>query len=111
MTLSSKANDLIQKYLPAFLTVWLQKYSLSLEDISGWVVHPGGPRILNAVQTCLGLPEISLEMSRSVLAEYGNMSSPTVLFILERLLQRGNNIPSIMLGFGPGLTIEAALFG
>ncbi len=110
MTLSSYVRALIQRYLPGFLVGWLKQYSLTLKDIASWAVHPGGPRIINAVQTCLSLPSSSLEISRQVLAEYGNMSSPTVLFILQRLLQSGNAMPSVMLGFGPGLTIEAALF-
>jgi predicted naringenin-chalcone synthase len=110
MTLSSRVTDLIQNYLPNFLGDWLKEYAFTLADIATWAVHPGGPKILSAVQTCLALPSSSLDVSRQVLAEYGNMSSPTVLFILERLLQAGHAAPSVMLGFGPGLTIEAALF-
>ncbi len=110
MTLSPHINDLIKEHLPSFLAQWLEKYSMQLGDITTWAVHPGGPRILNAVETCLELPSSSLDVSRQVLAEYGNMSSPTVLFILQRLMALGNATPTLMLGFGPGLTIEAALF-
>jgi predicted naringenin-chalcone synthase len=62
------------------------------------------------VESGLGLARGALEASREVLAEYGNMSSPTVLFILERLRQRGAAGPCVALGFGPGLAAEAALF-
>jgi predicted naringenin-chalcone synthase len=110
MSLSSNANVLIQEYLPEFIKSWLQKYSLCLNDINGWAIHPGGPRILNAVQDCLKLSSESLETSRKILEDHGNMSSPTALFILERLLQMNVARPYVMLGFGPGLTIEAALF-
>ncbi len=110
MNLSSHVNDLISEHLPGFLSQWLEKYSLQLMDITAWAVHPGGPRILDTVQKCLSLPISSLNISRQILAEHGNMSSPTVLFILDHLLKSGNTGPGIMLGFGPGLTMEAALF-
>jgi predicted naringenin-chalcone synthase len=65
--------------------------------------------VLSTVGQCLGLPETALEASRSILAEHGNMSSPTVLFILERLLAQGAPLPCLCLAFGPGLVAEAAL--
>ncbi len=109
MTLLPQVSDLIQVHLPELLTGWLKKNSLSLKDITNWAVHPGGPRILNAVQSSLELPSSYLDVSRQVLAEYGNMSSPTVFFILHRLLKSQMTAPCVMLGFGPGMTIEAAL--
>jgi predicted naringenin-chalcone synthase len=110
MGLSGGISSLIEKNLPQLLNKWVGKYSLKLDDINAWVVHPGGPRIIDAVQNCLALPEASLQESREILAEYGNMSSPTVLFILKRLLEKKKKPPFIMLAFGPGLTIEFALF-
>ncbi|MEQ9070818.1 MAG: 3-oxoacyl-[acyl-carrier-protein] synthase III C-terminal domain-containing protein, partial [Gimesia chilikensis] len=74
-----------------------------------WAIHPGGPRILNAVAETVGFEESLLSPSREVLARYGNMSSPTVLFILKKLQEEQARLPCVMLGFGPGLTIEAAL--
>ena len=71
--------------------------------------YPGGPRILDAVQEALGLDDAALADSRHILQHYGNMSSPTILFILQRLLQTQPG-PCVALGFGPGLMIEAALF-
>jgi predicted naringenin-chalcone synthase len=73
-------------------------------------VHPGGPRILTAVEEALSLSQEATAVSREVLAAYGNMSSPTVLFILERLRKRRLPRPCVALGFGPGLTAEAVLF-
>jgi len=58
----------------------------------------------------LGLPRSATAMSREILATCGNMSSPTVLFIIERLQAAGAPRPCVALGFGPGLTAEAALF-
>ncbi len=57
----------------------------------------------------LGLDPAALETSRSILAEYGNMSSATILFILQRLMENNASRPCVALAFGPGLTAEAAL--
>jgi predicted naringenin-chalcone synthase len=109
MTLLPQVSELIQSNLPELLDGWLKKNSLTVKDIAAWAVHPGGPRILNAVQTSLEISSDCLDASRQILAEYGNMSSPTVFFILQRLLKSQVTMPCVMLGFGPGMTIEAAL--
>ena len=83
---------------------------LTIEQVGSWAVHPGGPRIVTAVEEALGLDERATTDSRAVLAECGNMSSPTVLFVLERLQRRQAPRPCVALGFGPGLVAEAALF-
>ncbi|HEY9776155.1 MAG TPA: type III polyketide synthase [Planktothrix sp.] len=109
MTLSPKLPEIIQQQLPQFVESWLSDNGMRIEDVGGWAVHPGGPRILQATETCLGLNAKALELSKQVLSEFGNMSSPTILFIVDRL--RANNCPKpwVLLAFGPGLTIEAAL--
>jgi predicted naringenin-chalcone synthase len=73
-------------------------------------VHPGGPRILAAVEEALGIGKEATAVSYEVLAECGNMSSATILFLIERLRKRRAKRPCVALGFGPGLTAEAALF-
>lgn len=74
-----------------------------------WAVHPGGRSVLDRVESGLHLPESALATSRSVLREYGNMSSPTILFILDRLLRDPQcSGPIAALAFGPGLTVESA---
>ena len=110
MTILPKVSDSIETYLPNLLSAWLKKYSLDFKDINSWAIHPGGPRILDAVQNTLALSPTQLDESRQILADYGNMSSPTVFFILESILKRPTFAPCVMLGFGPGMTIEAALF-
>ena len=77
--------------------------------MGSWAIHPGGPKVLAAAEEALGLPAGAADASRRVLARYGNMSSPTVLFVLDEL--RGANAPRpcVALGFGPGLAAEAAL--
>jgi predicted naringenin-chalcone synthase len=110
MTLSRRVPPLIRTHLRPWLTEWLGELGLSPEQISSWAVHPGGPRILDAVEESLALPPDALSVSRAVLAELGNMSSPTVLFILHRLMKAQAARPCVALGFGPGLVAEAALF-
>jgi predicted naringenin-chalcone synthase len=110
MTLSARVPDLLRAHLRPWLDDWLGQNHVGLGAVGSWAVHPGGPRILAAVAETLGLPRDALEASREVLEECGNMSSPTVLFILERLQRRQAPRPCVALAFGPGLVAEAALF-
>jgi predicted naringenin-chalcone synthase len=110
MTLSKQVPGLIARNLRPWLSTWLKELDLDVTGIASWAVHPGGPRILKAVEEALALNRQALADSRTVLAEYGNMSSPTLLFILDRLRQRSAPRPCVALGFGPGLVVEAALF-
>ncbi len=111
MTLSAQVPDLILQHLRPWLRQWLAARDLTLEQIGSWAIHPGGPRILTACAETLGLCADQIATSKSVLADFGNMSSPTVLFILRRLRETQARLPCLMLGFGPGLAIEAALLG
>jgi predicted naringenin-chalcone synthase len=110
MTLSARVPDLIATHLRPWLENWLSTAGLSVAEIGSWAIHPGGPRILDQVAASLELPPAALEPSRRVLAEHGNMSSPTILFILERLRHQQAARPCVALAFGPGLVVEAALF-
>jgi predicted naringenin-chalcone synthase len=81
------------------------------DAVDAWAVHPGGRSILDRVHDGLALPAGALDTSRAVLREYGNMSSATILFVLQRMMdaadrREGERIAA--LAFGPGLTIEAA---
>ena len=109
MTLSARVPNLIEEHLADYLSDFLQQQGESLGSISGWAVHPGGSRILSAVEKTLKLPKEALATSRSVLADHGNMSSATMLFILERFAAKRQPKPWLMLGFGPGLEIEVSL--
>jgi len=109
MTLSRQIPRLIAKHLRPWMGEWLAGHGLTVETVGSWAVHPGGPKILSAVEESLGLPAAVTAVSRAVFAEYGNMSSPTVLFILDRLRRMNAPRPCVMLGFGPGLVAEAAL--
>ncbi|HJQ80379.1 MAG TPA: type III polyketide synthase [Lacipirellulaceae bacterium] len=109
MNISSRLPEVIHEHLGEWLTAWLAENKLRVSDVESWAVHPGGPKILEAVETAMGIDPSTTEVSREVLCNYGNMSSATVIFILESLLQRGASSPCVMLGFGPGLVAEAAL--
>jgi alkylresorcinol/alkylpyrone synthase len=77
--------------------------------IAGFALHPGGSKVLDALETALGLEPRDLEDARGVLRDYGNMSSPTVLYVLERLLRRRQKGPVLAAALGPGFASEAAL--
>ncbi|MCE2812416.1 MAG: type III polyketide synthase [Planctomycetaceae bacterium] len=116
MTLSSQVPMRIEGELRAPLETWLGTLGVSTKEIKQWVVHPGGPRILDAVEEAIGLGSESLSASRETLANYGNMSSPTIVFIMEEILRRSESegLPRekglwLVLGFGPGLHAEAIL--
>ncbi len=109
MGLSPQVPALIEQNLGAWTQSWLLGHGMEVSQIPHWAIHPGGPKILQAAQVALGLSDSQLSHSRSVLQDYGNMSSPTVGFILDRLRQERAGQPCMMLGFGPGVSIEAAL--
>jgi predicted naringenin-chalcone synthase len=84
---------------------------VGIADMDLWAVHPGGRSVLDAVETTLGLPPAALTASREVLREFGNMSSATLLFVLERIMGRATpGERGCAMAFGPGLTAETLLF-
>lgn len=109
MTLAASVPTHIAENLPEFLESWLAKHQLSFADIGGWATHPGGPRVLTAVEDALQLSREAHSHSRDVLAAHGNMSSATLVFILKKMRESATRLPWLMLGFGPGLEIELAL--
>jgi alpha-pyrone synthase len=110
MGLSPRVPDVLAEHVGPLVTELLHRHGLTLGDIDGWAVHPGGPRILDVVRDQLGLTEEQIAVSRNTLAAHGNCSSPTVLLILDAL-RRGERMPRnvVMLAFGPGLTLYATL--
>lgn len=110
MTLSARVPSLIEARLGEWLRAWLCDNQLSVAEIGSWAIHPGGPRILGAVERALGLDPTRTRVSREVLAGFGNMSSATVFFTLDRLRAEGAPGPCVALALGPGLVAEAALF-
>jgi len=87
----------------------LERAGLTISDVDRFICHPGGTKVLVALETAFGLEPGSLDIEREVVGDYGNMSSPTVLFILDRLLERGLPDKVMMTAFGPGFTCAGML--
>ena len=125
MTLGAEVPSLIRRDAAAVLLPWLETHGLSPDRLAGVIVHPGGPRVLRATTDALGLPTEAADVSRSVLKNHGNLSSPTVLAVLHETLSRHqydrpelasggygpdqNRACWLFVAFGPGLAIEAML--
>jgi len=82
----------------------LERSRLLISDIDRFICHPGGAKVLIALEKALGLQEGSLDIEREVIGDYGNMSSPTVLFVLERMIAAGLPSRSALLAMGPGFS-------
>ncbi len=113
MTLSAEVPERLMGELAGFSHHLLDLAAVNRGQRCRWAIHPGGPRILKAARHALALEADDIAASTGVLRDYGNMSSPTIFFVLERLLaeERENRTtsPVVMLGFGPGLTIEGVV--
>ena len=108
MGLSPRVPAVLARYVRDTVTGLLDRHGLAVRDVDGWAVHPGGPRILDVVASRLELAPAALGESRAVLREHGNCSSPTVLLVLDRIRRREARTV-VLLAFGPGLTLYAAL--
>lgn len=112
MGLSRQVPALVARHVGPVVDALLARHGLGRADVKTWGAHPGGPRILDAVGQALELPTRALEVSREVLADYGNCSSATILVVLQQLQLNGDlhpGEPAVLLAFGPGLTIYALL--
>ena len=112
MRLSAYVPDVLGANVAGFVQPLLERNGLDREDVRLWGVHPGGSKILDYIQQSLALSDADLACSREVLRQYGNMSSPTILFVLDALQRSGRPQPGdygVLMAFGPGLTMESAL--
>lgn len=108
MTLAGEVPATIAKGLPACIPEVLGGHRAS--DVALWAVHPGGRSVLDAVERALGLAPERMACSREVLRSYGNMSSATVLFVLQAMLAQRARGFGCALAFGPGVMVEGLLF-
>ena len=113
MTLSSYIPQLIEEDITTLVSNALHHYNLQKKDITHWCIHPGGKKILEVIEKQLMLQKDDLCRSRKVLAEYGNMSSPTILFVLKDMMKHLPPAKCNIMGiaFGPGLTMETFIAG
>ena len=111
MTISPRVPHLLRAHLPAAHAALLDETKVERARMRHYAVHPGGPAILDAALQALGIGESDVAVSREVLRDYGNMSSATLWFLLERIRRRPQAGLVYACGFGPGLTLESALLG
>lgn len=111
IVLSSYVPDIIGGNIRQLLHGVLRRHGMDVDDVHEWAVHPGGRAILDKVQESLHLAEDSLDASRAVLRDYGNMSSATILFVLKEMLESAETESATLcaMAFGPGLTVETAV--
>ena len=96
-------NFVTENLNPAVTRI-LEGMGLTMADIGRFICHPGGARVIQALETALALPQGTLDHERQVIADCGNMSAPTVLFVLERARHQGLPPRSLLTALGPGFT-------
>ena len=99
----------IEDNLAPAIDEMLGKLGHNSDDIDRFCCHPGGVKVIDAIEGALDLPQGELNLEREVLHDYGNMSAPTVMFVLARLLERGLPDRTMMTAFGPGFTCGGLL--
>jgi alkylresorcinol/alkylpyrone synthase len=112
MGLSRRVPDVLARHVKPLVDRLLADNGVTADQVAGWAVHPGGPRILEVVGDRLGLADDALTESRHVLAEHGNCSSATTLLVLDEIRRRRELAAGryvVAIAFGPGLTLYAAL--
>ncbi|HEX4290970.1 MAG TPA: 3-oxoacyl-[acyl-carrier-protein] synthase III C-terminal domain-containing protein [Trebonia sp.] len=112
IVLTAELAEVVERRLNGSVTAFLGEHGLTIDDIGSWICHPGGPKVLDAAQRALKLPDNALAASRRSLSEAGNMSSVSVLHILELTAAQGEPAPGsfgLMIGLGPGVSAELLL--
>lgn len=112
IVLGASIQHLAGPMIETALSRLLNRHGLSTSDIRFWIVHPGGRKVLDNVQKHFGMTDAQLRFSRTVLRNYGNMSSPTVMFVVDEVARNGDPRPGdlgMMVALGPGMAAETAL--
>ncbi len=113
MKLSALVPDIIEKHIKQLTEKLLETYQLSLNEINHYAIHPGGKRILEVIEKELAITKEQNKAAYNILRQYGNMSSPTVLFVLKDIFNNLSNQEHgqkvLSFAFGPGLTLESML--
>lgn len=112
IVLTTELATVVEQGLAKSVTSFLAAAGLTVDDIGTWICHPGGPKVLDAVRDSLKLPEAAIAPSRRALAEAGNLSSASVLCILEQVARDPGIAPgslALMIGLGPGVSAELIL--
>jgi alkylresorcinol/alkylpyrone synthase len=112
IVLAATVADVVRQYLGDDVQDFLAEHDLKIPDVDTWVAHPGGPKVIDAITQALELPEDALDVTRRSLAEIGNLSSSSVLHVLEQTLAEGRptaGTPGVLMAMGPGFCAELVL--
>jgi alkylresorcinol/alkylpyrone synthase len=112
IVLTAEVPEVVERRLGGSVSSFLAEHGLTIDEITAWVCHPGGPKVIDAAQNSLKLPDSAVELSRRSLAEVGNLSSASVLHVLEKTISEDPPPPGsagLMIGLGPGVSVELVL--
>jgi alkylresorcinol/alkylpyrone synthase len=107
---SSSIPKLVRDKLVVAADAFLERHDLCRDDLDGFVFHPGGAKVIEALEGAFDLEQGSLNKEREVLRDYGNMSAPTVLFVLRKALDEGFRGHGLLSALGPGFTASFQTF-
>ena len=111
IVLSAEVPGFVGRYLGDDVTGFLGEHGLDVADVSAWVSHPGGPKVIEAIISTLGLPSDALDLTWQSLAEVGNLSSSSVLHVLRDTIRKRPpaGSPGVLMAMGPGFCSELVL--
>ena len=113
LVLAATVPDIVDSYLRGDVETFLARYGLAVTDVDDWIAHPGGPKVIEAIIRTLGLKPGALDVTRRSLATLGNLSSSSVLHVLQETLAARDaddpHRPAVMLAMGPGFCSELVL--
>ena len=111
MILDKEVPEQISQHFPAIVNPFLASYGKTLADVDHLIFHPGGKKIVQTVEELFGDMGKNIDNTKAVLRDYGNMSSATVLYVLERFMQKevSKGELGLMLSFGPGFSAQRIL--
>lgn len=111
MILDIAVPETIAEHFPEIVHPFLEKYDTSIEQVKHLIFHPGGRKIVQTVEELFGRLGKNIDDTREVLRQYGNMSSATVLYVLERFMEKGieSGEQGLILSFGPGFSAQRVL--
>jgi alkylresorcinol/alkylpyrone synthase len=111
LVLSKDVAAVVEQYIEDDVTQFLEAHGLTTADVGAWVSHPGGPKVIEAINAALSLPPEALELTWRSLGEIGNLSSASVLHVLRDTLAKPppSESPGLMIAMGPGFCSELVL--
>ena len=112
IVLSAEIPEVVCAAAPDLVEGFLDRYGVTIEEVTHFLLHPGGRRVLDGLTQCLGLSADRTAVSRAILRDYGNLSSASVLFVLDHFLTMEHPQPKdlgLLMAFGPGFSAETVL--